>query len=223
MEKQIRSQNGESPTVISKNSDVPSTPPTISKSLYEKVLNRAAAFKNKNNFNGGSQIVLAPVQNSKDTISSNEKPKYTSINSRSKPQSAGIEKLPEFDGLLREKPKYITISRTNTKKPSSEIEYSDENSEESSLEEEEPVTQKIKNSNRLNNFKYTSIQRQRPSIIAKQEVSEEELDEETTEAAPVFKSSPNYISFSRQRPSLSVTTSKSTTTRAPQTQKSTSR
>jgi hypothetical protein len=103
------------------------TQPSISKSLYERVLSRAnAAPKLK----VGSRDIS---------------PTSTSVNSRSGPQNAGIDKLPEFDGLLKERKQYITLSRARTTQatetvsdkgePIAEEEYDE--SEESEEEEEE--------------------------------------------------------------------------------------
>jgi chitinase len=198
LEKQLKFQSDDTPVLVNaKSNDVSTTPPSINKSLFERVLNRASI--NKNVFNGGTQIIKSRTENKekvKDT-----KPRFNSVNSRSGPQSAGLDKLPELEGFLREKPQYVTLKRNNTRPPpaSSESDYNEaqESSDgtESSVEEaERPQPQK-------NTFKYTSIRRERPSVVTKVEEKTEDDEDEDEEVETTVRPAkrPQYVSFSRQR------------------------
>lgn len=78
------------------------TPATISRSLYERVLSRATVGKTT----GGTASGATTKQNRNSLT-------YAAINrnSRPGPQNAGIEKNDEDDSSKRERPKYTTITR----------------------------------------------------------------------------------------------------------------
>ncbi|XP_059618815.1 mucin-2-like [Phlebotomus argentipes] len=101
LEKQLHTQNNDNPQET-----VTTTAASISKSLYDKILSRASSsnlesFKNRFGSDSASENRVRSTS------------KYTPIvrNSRPGPQNAGVDKLPEFEGFLREKPQYVTISR----------------------------------------------------------------------------------------------------------------
>ncbi|KAM8718616.1 hypothetical protein ACLKA7_001344 [Drosophila subpalustris] len=101
------------------------TPSTISKSLYDRVLNRPGTFSSftRNRINASNQQFTQTqttesinVAVAGDSSSRNNYSKYSSVlrgNSRQGPQNEGIEKIAEFDGFLKERKQYVTINRNH--------------------------------------------------------------------------------------------------------------
>jgi chitinase len=179
LEKQLRIQ--EDGEIIMKDSkdQISTTPSSISKDLYERVLNKATGgtFLTKNRFSSSFS--------GKTTETEVPKPdnKYSSVvrNSRPGPQNSGLEKLPEFDAFLKDKPKYTTINRQRPEniaetieaalkkeKPDDEYEYEDV---------EEDKAAKITTTTQ-GSTQYVNIRRQRPTTVFITTTSKPDLDED---------------------------------------------
>ena len=217
LEKQLNlNPDEDSPTT--KSSKVLTTPPSaISKSLYQKVLSRATAFKGKTNFNGASSPLTTSLKDKTEKVEKSEKPALKATantrNSRPAPQNAGLENDQEFEGILREKPKYQTISRARPKPTSpSTDDYNEAQASSDGTSEEDPEEKPA--GNRYS--QYTSIQRQRPQAVVNDvEDTAQDDDNEEEEIATVTattreqfqaKVTPQYVSFSRSRAPQETTT-----------------
>lgn len=207
LEKQLNLHEDGAPVVSSKNDPKATTPSSISKSLYDKIKNRASVFKTRPNFNGASQPerVLDRSETTEKLVTSTStviseasvpSKKYSTVNrfSRPNPQNAGIENLPESDAVLIEKPQYTSIQRRPVVKPAvvAENDYNSdiENSREESVE---PPAQRQK---------YASINRGRPQVkVDKEDESEEDEEEIRTPVTQSTTTKPTsrYVNLSRRR------------------------
>lgn len=188
----------------------------ISKTLFDKIKNRASVLKTRPAFNGASQPERvierseAKEQKTSSTTSTEATAsvpkKYNSVNRFSRPsaQNDGIAALPESDAILIEKPQYTSIRRKPAVKPAivAENDYNSE-SENSSVE-----GTRVASVESDTGKKYATINRSRKPQIKKEEVSEEVEDDDdeddeleviplrtTTTAKPTSK----YINLSRRR------------------------
>lgn len=204
---------------FSKGSTTPSS--IISKTLYEKIKNRAGVLKTRPAFNGGSQPerVLEKTDTTEpkttsapSTQASSISKKYNTVNrfSRPSPQNDGIDSLPESDAVLIEKPQYTSIRRKPAAKPAnvSENDYNGE-SENASLEE---TSQASVDSDSLR--KYASINRsKRPQVQAVvEDDDDEEVEEDEEEDIPT-----RAPVTTRTTKTTTSTTTTSTTTEKPTT------
>lgn len=177
LEKQLQLQEDGSMVLNnSKAQEVSTTPSTISKSLYHKVLIRPNGLNSiRNRFSAGrsSTSTQKPIDDddASSEISSHTENKYSSVirNSRPSPQNAGIDKLPEFEGFLKEKPKYVTISRTKPTQASS-VDDSEDPEDDDSEEDDKNTAQLSERSSDFENSKpstqtpsYFNIRRSRPT------------------------------------------------------------
>lgn len=204
LERQINAQEQSDTSNIKSDSKATTPATTINKSLVDKIKNRASLFKSRPPlFNGASQPEKLPEQKASTTTQSTsqapaETPKkYNSINrfSRPQPQSAGVDKIPESDAVLIEKPQYTSILRRKPVKPEviAENDYNND-SDRNTSNEETP--------SRDANKKYASISRPRAPVVEVVESDEsddsEELEDEiaitTTTKAPS-----KYINLNRRR------------------------
>ncbi|XP_055626232.1 mucin-2 isoform X1 [Toxorhynchites rutilus septentrionalis] len=191
LERQLQAQ--EDGTVVLKGAStdqVSTTASTISKKLYERVLSRAG--------NGLQKFRPALTFTQTDKTGTTEN-KYSSVvrnsnsNSRVAPQNEGIEQLPEFEGVFKERPKYVTLHRSKPTRASVEEEEADERLDDvDELEEEENQPSTFATRRPTSSPKYVSIRRQRPTTTTV--VDSEEDEEEASVAAPV-----QYSSLSRNR------------------------
>ncbi|KAL5275106.1 Cht6 family protein [Megaselia abdita] len=210
LEKQLL-QN-EDGTMVLKNRnerDEKTTANPISKSLYDRVLSRSKSLNalqtrfKSNSFLRASHSPKTQEdydENGEVLVESKPQDKYSSVirNSRPGPQNEGLDQLAESEGFLREKPKYVTISRSHQK---------DEVVDESDNEKEE-TAEVVTKSSRFDNEKtvthaYTNIRRSRPSTEKNVEEDyaenvEEEEEERTFDKRP-------YQSINRSRSNLDVT------------------
>uniref|UniRef100_A0A182W4Z3 Uncharacterized protein n=1 Tax=Anopheles minimus TaxID=112268 RepID=A0A182W4Z3_9DIPT len=172
LEKQLQAQEDGSILLKDAESDqVSTTAPTISKSLYERVLSRTG--------NVGQKFRPAITFTQQDKTGSLPENKYSSVvrnsytNSRVGPQNEGLDQLPEFEGVFREKPKYVTLQRVRpTKATSIEDRYDDDDD----IDEEENQPSTFATNKPTSVPKYVSIRRQRPTTVAEQD-SEVEGDD----------------------------------------------
>lgn len=212
LEKQINIQEQSDSSNIK--SDLKATTPasTINKSLVDKIKNRASLFKSRPPlFNGASQPekVVSNIREtyveqkaSISTPSTSQAPletqkKYNSINrfSRPQPQSAGVEKIPESDAVLIEKPQYTSILRRKPVKPEVIVENDYNNDSDRNLSNEE---------NSETSKKYASINRTRAPIIETDD--SEEIEDEESLTTTTSKAPSKYINLNRRR--LTTTTEK---------------
>lgn len=173
LEKQFNLQDDSSKSSV----QAPTTQPKISKSLYEKVLNSASArsFPLNNRYTYTQRNNTQGSSSSAESIKNNAANKYSSVirNSRPGPQNDGIDKLPEYEGLLRERPQYVTINRgTQSTSKRTNVDVDDEDEDEENSEE----------------------------------VADEEKDTNYTRRTQVIKSTPQYVSIQRRRPTTTART-----------------
>lgn len=199
LERQLNLQDDGAAVTLSlktNNQDARSTTPSsiISKSLYDKIKNRASVLKTRPAFNGASQPerALEKTESKQQQTEDSDAPlvpkKYNSVN-RFSPQSAGIESLPESDSVLIEKPAYTSIRRKPAAKPAV-IAENDYNSEaENASRESSTVSSKSK---------YASINRSRRPQV-KVEEDEEDDEEEATIVYTTSKPTSKYVNLSRRR------------------------
>lgn len=168
----------------------------ISKSLYARVLSRSKSLNTlQGRFKTNSLFISTKSPQTKDDYEENEEyvpksisqDKYSSVirNSRPGPQNEGLDQLAESEGFLREKPKYVTISRSHQR---------DTAGEESDNEKEE-TAEVVTKSSRFTDFEkpvthaYTNIRRSRPST---ERSLEEDLSNDEDDKIP-------YNSINRNR------------------------
>lgn len=169
-----------------KNDEVSTTPSSISQSLYAKVLSRPNPLSSLRNRLGGSKFTAKKEEISTSVNEESSSSKYTSVNrnSRPSPQNAGIDKLAEFEGFLKDKPKYVTINRTRpTKSTGPDIDEPEELTE----EEENPDAVEVEDTSEANakrtSSSYVNIRRTRPTKSADTLVEKSESELEVNEAA----------------------------------------
>lgn len=186
----------------------------ISKTLFDKIKNRASVFKTRPAFNGASQperIVERPeVKEQKATSTTSTEAtavpkKYNTVNrfSRPSPQNDGIDALPESDAILIEKPQYTSIRRKPAVKPAIVAENDYNSESENSSDEGTRVASIESNTGK----KYASINRSRRPQVQKveEEVSEEVEDDDGSELEVIAlrtttsKPTSKYINLSRRR------------------------
>lgn len=208
LEKQISNQ--EETSKVDSKATTPTSATTINKSLVDKIRNRASLFKPRPPlFNGASQPERPTEQKttSEKPPNSDEKEqfvprKYNAINrnSRPEPQSAGIEKIPESDAVLIEKPQYTSILRRKPAKPEVIVENDYNNDSDRTSEETSKTVSKESDVSK----KYTSISRPRrpqEQIIEESDNENEEDEIETTvrTTASTSRSTNKYVNLSRRR------------------------
>lgn len=201
LEKQLRLQeDGGMVLKDSKTQEISTTPASISKSLYEKVLSVSTGGGNAAVRNRFSSF----VNKGETTETKKNDNKYSSVirNSRPSPQNAGLDKIPELESFIKEKPKYVTIQRTHrpttaalTNRDSEEVEDEGEDEEE---EEEDNTTFRYTTSQP----QYVNIRRQKPSTLE----ATVETTGRTGYTLPEISATPQYVNFSRRRPATTVET-----------------
>lgn len=219
LEKQINIQEQTSSALDTSSNVKSATTPatTINKSLVDKIKNRASLFKSRTPiFNGASQPEKVAEQKASTTTQTTaqapaETPKkYNSINRFSRPQSqnAGIDKIPESDAVLIEKPQYTSIARRKPAKPEvvAENDYNND-------PDRAALKASVSNSGSVveSNKKYASISRPRtPVQVVESDEDEEDdddiVEEEEEEEAPLTtttKAPSKYINLARRRSTVS--------------------
>uniref|UniRef100_A0A182SF19 Uncharacterized protein n=1 Tax=Anopheles maculatus TaxID=74869 RepID=A0A182SF19_9DIPT len=191
LEKQLQAQEDGSILLKDAASDqISTTAPTISKSLYERVLSRTGTV--------GQKFRPAITFTQQDKTGSLPENKYSSVvrnsytNSRVGPQNEGLDQLPEFEGVFREKPKYVTLQRVRpTKATSIEDRYDDDED----IDEEENQPSTFTTSKPTSVPKYVSIRRQRPTTIAEQDSEVDSDDAAQDEDREPEKSSAGGVQY----------------------------
>lgn len=199
----------------------------ISKSLYDKIKNRASVLKTRPNFNGASQPERSldkskeetkekkPVAVSKSTTSKTAtateasifSKKYNTVSRLSRPspqKDEDIESSPESDVVINEKPQYTSIKRKPAVKPAVVAE-NDYNSDSENASREVLSAPKFESESAK---KYATINRsRRPQVQQIEEdddESDDDEDEEIPTRAPVIKATSSkptskYFNLSRRR------------------------
>lgn len=224
LEKQLQMRLNQNTAFSSRISDDKSTTTTvspISQSLYNKVLGtkrpnpRTQKVVSSSITQSNTESEIAPLVQRQ-----NKENRYSSVfrNSRPRPQNDGLDKLPEVEGggVIRERPQYTTITRTQAPKihdseeavggrfsvtqPNLETADGDDSNGPTT---HQPV------------FNYVNIQRARPSSTvapaedsgneSDDEEEEEEQDEEKEDkqpatVQPTSTSKMHYVNIQRIRP-----------------------
>jgi chitinase len=209
LEKQINTQE-QSDAIIKSDSKATTPGPIINKSLVDKIKNRASLFKSRPPlFNGASQPekvieqkTSTSTQSTLQTSGTDTSKKYNSINRFSRPQSqsAGVEKVPESDAILIEKPQYTSIRRVKPAKPEVIAENDYNNDSDRNTSKEDSSKSEI-------NKKYASINRSRKPAIANIEVDKsDEIEDEdnddnvyATTTTSTSRAPSKYINLNRRR------------------------
>lgn len=204
----------------SSSSQTATTPSSISKSLYEKVLSKPNALSSfRNRFTSTSSFRTTKTQvkaqdsteaeeaeshetDSKSSGASAGFSKYSSVlrgNSRQGPQSEGLEKLSEFDGFLKEKKQYTTINRNRGVKKTTTDEEEEDISSKTSAEsheddeaEEEVSVKSTRRPYAASTPAYSTIRRTRPSTTTEATDEEEQEEKDVSERK-------SYSSLNRSR------------------------
>lgn len=224
LEKQLNFQSDGSVSIKnSKTNQISTTPPTISKSLYEKVLTRATALKSRSN--GASQVIIPKQAAAKETtafkqttVSKQETKtpttpganKYASLSRKSntRPQTAELESTTSAaSDNLSKKPEYMTIKR---RKPAV-IEENDYNSEEEVVTKSSSKVEEKGSKNKYS--QYASIQRSKKTSAAPKfddEEDEDEIDDNDNDTTLksvrnelTTRSTQQYVNLSRRRTTAS--------------------
>ncbi|KAH8411357.1 hypothetical protein KR215_002570, partial [Drosophila sulfurigaster] len=173
----------------------PTTPSTISKSLYDRVLKRPGTFsaftRNRvqvsETTESSKTINNAGVESSGEGNSQSQSSysKYSSVvrgNSRQGPQNEGIDKIAESEGFLKERKQYVTINRNrgvNREEHDTELTANNEtDDEELDVPQPETTTRRPLSAATPS---YTSLRRARPSTTTKPAPLESESEEEQEE------------------------------------------
>ncbi|XP_034124179.1 mucin-19 isoform X3 [Drosophila guanche] len=215
----LRNKDGSITLKENSASGAPTTPSTISKSLYDRVLSRPGTLnsftRNRLRVSETPAAAAGATPETRTESSSNSNSnysKYSSVlrgNSRQGPQNEGIEKLTEFDGFLKERKQYVTINRHRS---SSQGEAESDSESEEAVEEQSEGETTTRRPISAATPSYTSLRRARPSTTATPaELSQEQEEEEEEQSLSQVKS---YTSLSRQRGRGTSEKSEATTTRS---------
>lgn len=214
LEKQLQMRLNQNAAVSGNGKTTTTTVSPISQSLYNKVLGTKRGnirtqkvISSSTQSNIESETPLVQRQNKEN--------RYSSVfrNSRPRPQNDGLDKLPEVEGggIIRERPQYTTITRTQAPK-------THDSEEESEIGSRFSVTQSNVEDAEENSgptthqpvFNYVNIQRARPSSTAapaedRDNESDDEDDEEDDEeqpasVQPTTTSKMQYVNIQRIRP-----------------------
>ncbi|XP_017870852.1 PREDICTED: mucin-5AC isoform X2 [Drosophila arizonae] len=186
----------------------PTTPSTISKSLYDRVLNRPETLGtfSRNRFSA-AKVQTTESSVADDSSSQAGNSKYSSVlrgNSRQGPQNEGLEKLPEFDGFLKERKQYVTINRNRgVSRDDEESEASSKDDPEASEEEEaEQKSEQILTTRRPISSatpSYTSLRRSRPTTTTSSTPVDSVTESEQTFAVREQTQTKQYATLNRNR------------------------
>lgn len=217
LEKQLQMRlniNQNSPIVGVNGKTTTTTVSPISQSLYNKVLGtKRGNLRTQKVISSSSTLKNTETEIEPLVQRQNKENRYSSVirNSRPRPQNDGLDKLSETDGggIVRERPQYTTITRTQAPKTQTTADESENDrplsvtqtsvDKDSEEDDNSPTThQPI--------YNYVNIQRARPSSTPDEEnESDDETEEEIEEDQPVSvqptsKSKMHYVNIQRIRP-----------------------
>ncbi|XP_033240384.1 mucin-5AC isoform X3 [Drosophila pseudoobscura] len=202
----LRNKDGSITLKENSASGAPTTPSTISKSLYDRVLSRPGTLnsftRNRLKINESPASASAPETRTESNSSSNSNAnysKYSSVlrgNSRQGPQNEGIEKLTEFDGFLKERKQYVTINRHRS---SSQGESEAQSESEEAVEEQSEPETTTRRPISAATPSYTSLRRSRPSTTAASAAESSQEEEEEEQVVQSLSQVKSYATLSRTR------------------------
>uniref|UniRef100_A0ABD2XD38 chitinase n=1 Tax=Trichogramma kaykai TaxID=54128 RepID=A0ABD2XD38_9HYME len=200
------------------------TPPTISKSLYDRVLSQQSSKKNYFNAKTLNDRTVKFSKEDPEELESVEEEKIVRNKSRSKfmngpgrTQFEGLDEVPEVKSLRRSsKPKYVTIERhSSSTEASNESELNEEDDDDSNTEESLPNENLNRNvpvessSTPRSTPGYATIRRTRPSSTTSTTAASRSSDlpkqDEVDEVTPKTR----YVNANRFR-STTVTSNQET-------------
>lgn len=198
----LRNKDGSITLKENSSNGAATTPSTISKSLYDRVLSRPGTLSSltRNRFKIADTSVSTTEATTSTSISAgNSYSKYSSVlrgNSRQGPQNEGIDKLAEFDGFLKERKQYVTINRQRSPNQGDDEGHSQQEEEDDGNEEVETTTRRALSAVTPS---YTSLRRTRPTTLGPLagESSQQEEEEEVVEKK--FQQVKSYATLSRTR------------------------
>ncbi|XP_023176704.2 mucin-5AC isoform X5 [Drosophila hydei] len=200
----LRNKDGSITLKENFSSGAPTTPSTISKSLYDRVLNRPETLGtfSRNRFNA-VKVQSTETTVAEDSSSQVGNSKYSSVlrgNSRQGPQNEGLEKLAEFDGFLKERKQYVTINRNRVAtRDDEEGEVSSRDETEASEEEEDERFHTTRRPISSATPSYTSLRRSRPTTTTSATPVESVTELEQTFASREQTQTKQYATLSRNR------------------------
>lgn len=186
----------------------------ISKSLYNKVIESKRSQLREQKVVSSSTDRIEPLVQRQ-----NKENRYSAVNrnSQPRPQNDGLDQMSDTDEdeVIRERPKYTTITRTHPPKVQKEEEEEEQtvtvasNDEDSEEEEEEEEAPKNPTTHQPIH-QYVTIQRTRPSTTAPpaeedeesdvEEVVEEDDEEVPAKVVPTTTPKMQYVNIQRIRP-----------------------
>lgn len=221
----LRNKDGSITLKENSASGAPTTPSTISKSLYDRVLSRPGTLSSftRNRLSVVStqtsettESTRSAVAGSSESGSQSGYSKYSSVlrgNSRQGPQNEGIEKLAEFDGFLKERKQYVTINRnrgaSHDEQQSEGGDASDTDTDEQ--EEEEVQLQTTRRPFSAATPSYTSLRRTRPSSTPAPAAEEKSDESEERIVVKEQTQTKQYATLSRTRGRTTERPTESTT------------
>lgn len=222
----LRNKDGSITLKENSASGAPTTPSTISKSLYDRVLSRPGTLSSftRNRLSvvntQTSETTESPrsaVAGSSESGSQSGYSKYSSVlrgNSRQGPQNEGIEKLAEFDGFLKERKQYVTINRnrgaSHDEQQSETGGANDTDEQEDEEPEEEVEQQTTRRPFSAATPSYTSLRRTRPSSTAAPAAEESDESDERIVVKEQTQTK-QYATLSRTRGRTTERSTESTT------------
>ncbi|EDW27139.1 GL16390 [Drosophila persimilis] len=189
----LRNKDGSITLKENSASGAPTTPSTISKSLYDRVLSRPGTLN--------SFTLLLGVEGQQSLTG---------------PQNEGIEKLAEFDGFLKERKQYVTINRHRS---SSQGESEAQSESEEAVEEQSEPETTTRRPISAATPSYTSLRRSRPSTTAASAAeSSQEEEEEEEQVVQSLSQVKSYATLSRTRGRGTTERPEATTTSSTETE-----
>ncbi|XP_033244373.1 serine/arginine repetitive matrix protein 2 isoform X5 [Drosophila miranda] len=219
----LRNKDGSITLKENSASGAPTTPSTISKSLYDRVLSRPGTLNSftRNRLKINESPASAPETRTESNSSSNSNAnysKYSSVlrgNSRQGPQNEGIEKLTEFDGFLKERKQYVTINRHRS---SSQGESEAQSESEEAVEEQSEPETTTRRPISAATPSYTSLRRSRPSTTAASAAESSQEEEEEEQVVQSLSQVKSYATLSRTRGRGTTERPEATTTSSTETE-----
>lgn len=190
---------------LNQNSSTTTTAAPISQSLYNKVLGTKRGTLRPQTIEvtsrAGAEIPLVQRQNKEN--------RYSAVirNSRPKPQNEGLDKLSEVEGggVVNERPKYTTITRTQAPKAQgSSVDEEDDDDDHQQYSVTETVNEERTPTTHQPTYQYVNIHRARPSTTTTIDSvqNEDEYEHENIRGESVSTTTPRmqYVNIQRVRP-----------------------
>lgn len=211
---QLRLKLNENSPILNNGHRTTTTMSPISQSLYDKVLS-----SKRGNSQSRNEPITSRLNTDESTESESEpsvqrqhkENRYSSVirNSRPRPQNDGIDKLSEIDGggVPRERPQYVTITRTQAPRTTSSdddesIDEPVDSHDDVTVEQEEEISRS--STTQQPAHQYVSIRRSRPTTTTTDksvEVAENDNDRDEDEKSNKHTTiRMQYVNIQRTRP-----------------------